>query len=58
MWDINSTEALATWLGWLEGCTIHQKVVGLIPNQDTIYIGGLIPGRGTYRRQPTHVILT
>ena len=23
------------WLGWLEGCPINQKVMGLIPGQGT-----------------------
>ena len=31
---------LAGWFSWLEHCPIHQKVVGLIPGQDT------------YRKQP------
>lgn len=32
-------QALAGWLGWLEHCPVHQRVVGSIPIEGT-YVGG------------------
>ena len=43
--------ALAGWFRWLEHCSVHQKVVGLIPGQGT-YLGfGFNPHPSTYGRQ-------
>lgn len=41
----------AWWLSWLEPCPVHQRVVGLIPDQGTYPGCWFNPSQGMCRRQ-------